>query len=184
VAKLTYSAITSLDGYYSDQDGDFDWAMPDAEVFQFINDMERDVGTYLYGRQMYETMVYWETFEGTDDEPIDTDFAQLWRAADKVVYSTTLDRASSAKTRIERAFLPDEVRRLKESSDRDLSIGGPHLASQAIEAGLVDEMHLFITPITVGGGTAAHPGESRSNLELLSVNRFESGVVHPHYRFL
>jgi dihydrofolate reductase len=182
MAKLTYSMITSLDGYVADPDGNFDWGEPDAEVFLFINNLERDVSTYLYGRRMYETMVYWETFEGTDDDPISSDFAEIWRGADKVVFSTTLERASSAKTRIERAFLPDDVRRMKESSNGDLSIAGPHLASQAIEAGLVDEMHLFVTPITIGGGTPAHPGESRSSLELLNVKRFDSGVVHLHYR--
>ncbi len=182
MAKLTYSMITSLDGYVADPDGNFDWGEPDAEVFLFINNLERDVSTYLYGRRIYETMIYWETFEGTDDDPISSDFATIWRAANKVVYSTTLKKASSAKTRIERAFLPDEVRRMKESSEGDLSIAGPHLASQAIEAGLVDEMHLFVTPITVGGGTPALPGESHAHLELLSLNRFDSGVVHLHYR--
>jgi dihydrofolate reductase len=184
MSKLVYSTITSLDGYIADESGNFDWSAPDQEVFAFINVLERDVDTVLYGRRMYETMVYWETFHGSEDQPSYLrDFAETWRAQDKIVYSTTLGQSTSARTRIERAFVPVEVQRMKESSERDISIGGAHLASQMIEAGLVDEMHLFVAPVTVGGGTPAHPGDSHTSLELLDVKRFESGVVHLHYRF-
>ncbi|HVC66937.1 MAG TPA: dihydrofolate reductase family protein [Acidimicrobiales bacterium] len=184
VAKLVYSAITSLDGYTADDDGQFDWAAPDPEVHAFINDLERCVGTYLYGRRMYETMLYWETFEAHDDQPSCVrDFAALWRAADKVVYSTTRGAVSSARTRIERDFEPAAVQRMKQAAGRDLSVGGPGLASHAMAAGLVDELHLFLTPVTVGGGTPALPDDLRSHLDLLQVDRFASGVVHLHYRF-
>jgi dihydrofolate reductase len=184
VAKLVYSVITSIDGYVADDNGNIDWGAPDQEVFEFINALERNVGTVLYGRRMYETMVYWETFKVSEDIPgYLRDFAETWRAQDKIVYSTTLQHPSSAKTRIERAFVPDEVQRLKQRSEHDLSIGGAHLASQMIEAGLVDDMHLFVAPLTVGGGTPAHPGESRTNYALEDVRRFESGVVHLHYRY-
>lgn len=185
VAKLVYAAITSLDGYTADGDGEFDWAAPDPEVHAFINDLERSVGTNLYGRRMYETMLYWETFEAHEDQPPHVrDFAELWRAADKVVYSTTLGAVSSARTRIERAFEPAAVLRMKQSAVRDLSVGGPGLASHAMAAGLVDELHLFLTPVTVGGGTPALPDDLRTHVELLQVDRFASGVVHLHYRFL
>jgi dihydrofolate reductase len=184
MAKLVYSAITSLDGYVADADGNIDWSVPDPEVFEVINDLERDVDTVLYGRRMYETMVYWERFQRSDDVPSYVqDFAGHWRAQTKIVYSTTLEDASSTKTFIEHAFIPETVRQMKQSSEHDLSIGGAHLASQAIEARLVDEMHLFVVPVTVGSGTPANPGEFRTTLELLDVNRYESGIVHLHYRF-
>ncbi len=183
MAKLVYSAITSLDGYTADDNGNFDWGAPDPEVFTFINDLERGFGTYLYGRRMYETMVYWETSDTTEDQPpYLRDFAGIWRAAAKVVYSRTLEVVSSTRTRIERAFDLGAVRRMKETAGHDLSVGGPDLASQAMGAGLVDEMHLFLTPVTVGGGRPALPHHFRANLELLSVDRFEGGVVHLHYR--
>jgi dihydrofolate reductase len=183
MAKLVYSAITSLDGYTADDDGNFDWAAPDAEVHAFVNDLERDVGTYLYGRRMYETMVFWETCgTGEDEPPQMQDYAQIWRAAAKVVYSTTLDDVSSARTRIERAFDPAAVRRLKESSEHDISVGGPGLAAQALAAGLVDELHLLLTPVSVGGGTPALPRHLRSAFELVATRSFASGVVHLHYR--
>jgi len=183
MAKLVYSAIMSLDGYTADGDGNFDWAEPDPEVHTFINDLERGVGTYLYGRRMYETMVYWETFEAADDRPpFARDFAGIWRAATKVVYSRTLGTASSARTRIERTFDPGAVLRMKAAAGHDLSVGGPDLAGQAMAAGLVDELHLFVTPVTVGGGTPALPDHLRSNLELLRVDRFVGGVVHLQYR--
>lgn len=157
---------------------------PDAEVGAFINAMERDFDTVLYGRRMYETMVFWETFdEGPESDPEGTDFAEKWRSQTKIVFSSTLNQASSARTRIEHAFVPEEIRRLKESSTSDLSIGGAHLASQAIEARLVDEMHLYITPVTLGSGASAFPGEQRTYPELIDVNHFSSGVVHLHYRF-
>jgi dihydrofolate reductase len=182
MAKLVYSAITSLDGYTADETGDFGWAAPDPEVFEFINDQERGFGTSLYGRRMYETMVYWENFEGPDDDPIELAFAEIWRAQSKVVYSKTLEKASSAKTVIERTFDPASVQRMKQSSERDVSIAGANLAGQAIEAGLVDEVHLFVTPATVGGGKKALSVNVQINLELLEVNRFQGGVVHLRYR--
>jgi dihydrofolate reductase len=183
VVKLVYSTIMSLDGYTTDANGNFEWGAPDPEVFSFINDLERDIGTYLFGRKMYETMVYWETFDASEDQsPLARDFAEIWRAAAKVVYSKTLGVLSSAGTRIEREFDPGAVVRMKETSGHDISVGGPDLAGQAIAAGLVDEMHLFLTPVTVGGGTAALPAHFDSKPELLGVDRFMSGVAHLHYR--
>ena len=183
MAKLVYSAIMSLDGYTADDNGNFDWGAPDPEVFTFINDLERGFGTYLYGRRMYETMVYWETFDAAEDQPpYVRDFAGIWRAAAKVVYSRTLEVVSSARTRIERAFDPGAVLRMKETAGHDISVGGPDLASQAMAAGLIDEMHLFVTPVTVGGGTPALPDHFHSNLELLRVDSFVGGVVHLQYR--
>ena len=153
MAKLIYSAISSLDGYVADEDGNFDWAAPDEDVHRFVNDLERPVGTYLYGRRMYEVMVYWETAHTLADQPpFIQDFAELWQAADKIVYSKTLEKVSSARTRIERRFDPEAVRQLKARTGRDLTVGGPDLAAQAIKAGLVDEYHLFVAPIVVGGG--------------------------------
>jgi dihydrofolate reductase len=183
MAKLIYSAIASLDGYIADEDGNFDWAAPDEEVHRFVNDLERPVGTYLYGRRMYEVMVYWETAHTLADQPpFIRDFAEIWQAADKIVYSKTLDTVSSARTRIERDFDLEAVRQLKASAGSDITVGGPELAAQAIEAGLVDEFHLFLTPIVVGGGTRALPDNVRVELELLEERRFGNGVVHVHYR--
>jgi dihydrofolate reductase len=182
MAKLIYSAIASLDGYVADEDGNFDWAAPDEEVHAFVNDLERPVGTYLYGRRMYEVMAVWETLLRDDQPPVMRDFAELWQAADKVVYSTTLQAASSARTRIERDFDPDEVRGMKASAERDMSVGGPELAAEALRAGLVDECHLFLTPVVVGGGKRSLPGNVRLQLELLDERRFGGGVVHLHYR--
>jgi dihydrofolate reductase len=182
VAKLIYSAITSLDGYVADQRGNFDWAVPDEEVHAFVNDLERAVGTYLYGRRTYDVMVAWETMPLTDEPAVVCDFAEIWRAADKVVYSNTLEAASSAKTRIERIFDPDAVRQMKATAIRDISVGGPGLAAEAIEAGLVDEYHLFLTPILVGGGTPSLPRDVRLELELLDERRFAGGMVHLHHR--
>jgi dihydrofolate reductase len=183
MAKLIYSAITSLDGYVADENGNFDWAAPDEEVHRFVNDLERPIGTYLYGRRIYETMVYWETAHTLPDQPpFIQDFAGIWQAADKIVYSKTLDTPSSARTRIERDFDPDAVRRMKASAERDISVGGPDLAAQAIKAGLVDEYHLFLTSIIVGGGKKSLPDDVRLELELLDERRFGNGVVHLHYR--
>ena len=183
MAKLIYSAITSLDGYVADQDGNFDWAEPDEEVHTFVNDLERPLGTYLYGRRMYEVMVAWETLPTLADQPtVVRDFADIWKAANKVVYSKTLKTVSSARTRIERDFEPEAVRQMKVSAGQNISVGGPDLAAQAIEAGLVDECHMFVTPIVVGGGTAALPNDVRVKLELLDERRFRNGVVHLHYR--
>jgi dihydrofolate reductase len=183
MAKLIYSAITSLDGYIADEDGNFDWAAPDEEVHTFFNDLERPVGTYLYGRRMYEVMVYWETAHTLPDgPPVEHDFAAIWQAADKIVYSKTLETVSSAKTRLERAFDPEAVRQLKASAGRDLTVGGPDLAAQAFKAGLVDECHLFLAPIVVGGGNQALPDHVRLRLELLDERRFGNGMVHLRYR--
>jgi len=183
VANLIYSAITSLDGYVADEDGNFDWAAPDEEVHSFVNDLERPVGTYLYGRRMYEVMVYWETAHTlVDQPPFIQDYAEIWRAADKIVYSNTLETASSARTRIEREFDPEAVRQMKARAARDISVGGPELAAQAIKAGLVDEYHLFVAPVAVGGGKQSLPDRVRLNLELLDVRRFGNGMVHLYYR--
>jgi dihydrofolate reductase len=182
MGKLIYSTITSLDGYVADKDGNFDWAAPDEEVHTFFNDLERKVGTYLYGRRMYEVMRYWETAHALTDQPsFMQDFAKIWRAADKIVYSKTLETASSARTRIERDFYPDTVRRMKAQAERDISVGGPGLATQAFKTGLVDECQLFVTPIVVGGGKRSLPNDVRLELELLDERRFEGGVVHLHY---
>ena len=183
MAKLIYSGITSLDGYVADEDGNLDWAAPDEEVHAFVNDLVRPVGTYLYGRRMYEVMVYWETAHALADQPpFAQDFAEIWRAADKVVYSKTLETVSSARTRIERDFDPEAVRQMKATAGSDLTVGGPDLAAQAIKAGLVDESHLFVTPIVVGGGKQSLPNDVRLRLELLDERRFGNGVVHLHYR--
>jgi dihydrofolate reductase len=183
MAKLIYSAITSLDGYIADENGNFDWAAPDEEVHAFVNDLERPVGTYLYGRRMYEVMVAWETAHTfADQRPVMQDFAKLWQAADKVVYSRTLAAVSSARTRIERDFDPEAVRQVKASAGRDLSVGGPDLAAQAIRAGLVDEYHLFLVPFVVGGGNQSLPDNVRVQLELLDERRFGGGVVFLRYR--
>jgi dihydrofolate reductase len=183
VAQLIYSAITSLDGYVADADGSFDWAEPDEEVHSFVNDLQRPVGTYLYGRRLYEVMVYWETAHTLADQPpFITDFAEIWQSADKVVYSRTLETVSSARTRIERGFDPESVRRMKMSADKDITVGGAHLAAQAIKARLVDEYHLFVTPIVVGSGTASLPDNVRVELDLRNERRFANGVVYLHYR--
>jgi dihydrofolate reductase len=180
VAKLIYSAIASLDGYVEDKRGDFGWAAPDEEVLAVVNDLERPIGTYLYGRRMYETMVYWEA-TGDDQSPLAADFARIWRAADKIVYSRTLRTASSQRTRIERDFDPAAIRRLKESSARDITVGGAELGGEAIAAGLVDECHLFLGPLLVGGGKRALPDDVRVQLELLAERRFRNGVVYLRY---
>jgi dihydrofolate reductase len=183
MGQLIYSAITSLDGYIEDAHGNFDWAMPDEAVHTFINDLERPVGTYLYGRRMYETMAGWETDPSLAElSPYSADYAEIWQAADKVVYSRTLDRVSTVRTRIEREFDPEGVRQLKSSAQRDLSIGGPNLAAEAFRSGLVDECQLFLTPILVGGGKPALPNDVRLELGLLDERRFGNGMVYLRYR--
>jgi len=183
MAKLIYSGITSLDGYVADEDGNFDWSVPDEEVHTFVNDLERPVGTYLYGRRMYEVMAYWETVDTEADQPsFMQDFAQMWQAADKIVYSKTLETVSSVRTRIERDFDPEVIRQLKATAGSDITVGGPDLAGQAIKAGLVDECHLFVTPIVVGGGKRLLPDHVHLLLELLDEHRFGNGVVHLRYR--
>jgi dihydrofolate reductase len=181
VAKLIYTAITSLDGYVADPDGRFDWGEPDEEVHAFVNDLERPVGTHLYGRRLYEVMLAWEELNTDEQPPAIADYAEIWRAADKVVYSRTLDAPRSARTRIERDFDAEAVRRLKAAADNDLAIGGPGLAAHAFEAGLVDELNLFVSPIIVGGGTQSLPDGVRVPLELLDERRFESGMVYLRY---
>jgi dihydrofolate reductase len=182
MARLIYMALQSLDGYVADQDGKFDWAEPDEEVHAFVNDLERPVGTYLYGRRMYEVMAAWESIALADQPPFMRDFAEMWRAADKVVYSRTLETVSTARTRIERDFDPEAVRQIKASAARDLAVAGPELAAQAFKAGLVDECHLFLAPIVVGGGKQSLPSDVRVNLELLDERRFAGGMVHLRYR--
>jgi dihydrofolate reductase len=182
MAMLIYSAIASLDGYVADADGNFGWAAPDDEVHTFVNDLERPVGTYLYGRRMYEVMVAWERPQTFANQAPLQDYAQIWQAAEKVVYSKTLETVSSARTRIERDFDPESVRQMKASAGRDISVGGPELAAQAIKAGLVDECHLFLAPIVVGGGTHALPDDVLWELELMDERRFGNGVVYLRYR--
>jgi dihydrofolate reductase len=181
MAKLIYSAIASLDGYVADEDGNFDWAAPDEEVHGFVNDLERTVGTYLYGRRLYDVMRYWETADGASD-PFTQDYAEIWQAADKIVYSRTLEAVSSARTRIEREFDPEAVRQLKAAAGLDLSVGGPELAAQAFKAGLVDECHLFLTPVIVGGGKRSLPSDVFLELKILDERRFGNGTIHLHYR--
>ena len=182
MGNLIYSAITSLDGYIEDAKGNFGWAAPDEEVHAFVNQLERPVGTYLYGRRMYETMAAWENVR--DDAEPNREFAEIWRAADKIVYSRTLEAVSSARTRIERELRPDAIRQLKEAASAEISIGGAELAGQAIRAALVDECHLFLTPIVVGGGKRALPAGGHTALELLDERRFRGGVVYLRYRVL
>ena len=184
MAKLIYSAIASLDGYVEDAHGKFDWAAPDEEVHAFVNDVERPIGTYLYGRRMYETMVSWETVSGGADQPAVTrDFAEIWRAAEKIVYSRTFQAVSSSRTRIERDFDAEAIRALKRASGSDIAIGGAELAGQAIASGLVDEFRLLLVPILVGGGKRLWPQDVGGvALELLDERRFPEGVVSVHYR--
>jgi dihydrofolate reductase len=183
MAKLIYSAITSLDGYIEDADGKFGWAEPDEDVHAFVNDLMRDVGTHLYGRRMYETMAVWETEPAhAAASPVTADFARIWQAADKIVYSTTLDTAVTTRTRIERVFDPDAVRALKAAAGADLLVGGAELAGHACRAGLVDEVHLFLTPISVGGGKPALPRDVRVTASLVDERRFPGGMVHLRYR--
>jgi dihydrofolate reductase len=182
VAKLIYSMLASLDGYVADEDGKWEWAVPDEEVHSFLNDLSRPIGTYLLGRRMYDVLVAWETMDTADEPPQIEDFAQIWRAADKIVYSTTLEQPASERTRIERQFDPEAVRNLKASAERDLGIGGPNLAAQAFRAGLVDECQLFLAPAVVGGGNPALPADQRVSLELLDERPFGNGMVYLDYR--
>ena len=183
MAKLIYFAIGSLDGYVEDASGKFDWAAPDDEVHAFVNELERPITTYLYGRRMYETMVFWETVDPDGDGPaVGLEFAAIWQAAEKIVYSRTLETAPSARTRIERELDPFAIERMKQTSGSDISIGGAELAGQAIAAGLVDELHLLLVPVLVGGGKRALPDDVRVQLELLDERRFQSGAVFLRYR--
>ena len=180
MGRLIYAGLASLDGYTVDTEGRFDWAAPDHEVHQFVNDLERGIGTYLYGRRMYEVMSFWEDVD--DPEPVMQDYAAVWQAADKVVYSSTLSSVSTARTRLEPRFDAEAVRELVASAPHDVSIGGPTVAAEALRAGLVDEVHTVLNPVTVGGGTPMFPVGLRLDLELLAEHRFASGVVHLHHR--
>jgi dihydrofolate reductase len=183
MANLIYSTIASLDGYIADADGKFDWAKPDEEVHSFVNDLGRPIGTYLLGRRMYEVLVYWDDPPALHQQPSYVqEFAEIWQAAEKIVYSRTLETVSTATMRIERHFDPEAIRRLKAQSERNISVGGPDLAAQAIKAGLVDEYELFVVPVVVGAGKQLLPSNVRIELELLDERRFRSGTVFLHYR--
>jgi dihydrofolate reductase len=183
MAKLIYSVIASADGYVEDATGGFDWAAPDEELLRFINELERPVGTYLYGRRMYQTMLYWETARTLPGLPPSVrDFTSIWQAAEKIVFSTTLASVASAKTRIERNFDPDAIRQLRSVTEHDITVGGADLAGQALTAGLVDELQLLLVPVVVGGGKRALPAGAHADLELLDTQRFASGVVYLRYR--
>jgi len=183
MAKLIYSALMSLDGYIEDQDGRFDWAVPDEQVHRFVNDLEREVGAYLYGRRMYQTMAGWETDPSfAVGSPYMQDFAAIWQAADKIVYSRTLEAPVTARTHIERDFDSQAVRQLKAAAGHDLLIGGPDLAAHAFRARLVDECHLFLAPVMVGGGKRSLPDHARLDLELLDERRFGNGMIYLRYR--
>jgi dihydrofolate reductase len=183
MARLIFSATTSLDGYIEDVNGNFDWAAPDEEVHKFINDLERSAGTHLYGRRMYETLMVWETDPNLATEsPLLRDYAEIWQAAEKIVYSKTLPAVPTRKTRIERNFDPTVIQQLKETAEGNILIGGPGLAAHAFQAGLVDECQLFLTPIIVGGGKSALPKNVRLELELVEERRFSGGVVFLRYQ--
>jgi dihydrofolate reductase len=182
MARLTYSAICSLDGYTVDAHGDFEWCAPDEEVHAAVNGVERPIGTYLYGRRMYDVLKVWETLDLTDASPAVRDFAETWRAADKVVYSRTLEAPTTPRTRIERELDVDAVRRFADAADRDVSVGGPTLAAPVIRAGMVDAVDLFVAPVVVGGGTRALPDGARLDLELVGERHFASGFVQLGYR--
>jgi dihydrofolate reductase len=185
MARLIFSAITSLDGYVADASGGFEWAIPDEEVHAFVNDQERSLGTHLYGRRLYEVMAAWDTVPTTPDQPpVSRDFAEIWQSADKVVYSTTMTSVSSTRTWIERSFDPDAVRALKADATHDISVGGPGLAAHALRAGLVDEIHLVVAPVVVGDGTRMLPGDVRLDLDLVDERRFTNGMVHLRYRVI
>jgi dihydrofolate reductase len=181
--RLVYSPTASLDGYVADRDGEWGWSRPDEEVHSFINDSFRRFGTYLLGRRMYEVLAYWEHPPALDEQPsFVRDFAEIWQGADKIVYSRTLETVSTKRTRIEREFDPEAVRRLKADAARDITVAGPELAAQAIGAGLVDEYQLFLAPVIVGGGKPFLPGDARIDLELVDERRFRNGTVFLHYR--
>lgn len=186
MAKLIYATNVSLDGYMEDEHGNLEWSISGDEEFAFWTDFQRSIGTYLYGRRLYESMVYWETASAKpgDQPEVMREFAQIWRAAEKIVYSRTLEAVSSARTRLEREFDPGAIRRLKESEEADITIGGTELAGQAMSAGLVDEYHLLLNPIVLGGGKRALPDNLLMRLELLGERRFRSGIVHLHYRVI
>ena len=178
MGQVIYSAIASLDGYVNDVSGDFGWAMPDEDVHAFVNDLMRPIGTHLYGRRLYEVMAAWQTMGTSPDQPaVIRDFGEQWRAADKIVYSTTLAEVTTPRTRLQRSFDPDMVRAL----EGDVLVGGPGLAAHAFRAGLVDLVSLIVVPAVVGGGTAALPAGVELRLELLDEHRFAGGFVALSY---
>jgi dihydrofolate reductase len=179
MARLIYSVITSLDGFVVDESGTFDWAAPDEQVHAFVNDREREIGTYLYGRRMYDVMKYWQ--DADDGDPVSRDFGELWRAADKIVYSSTLDAVSTPRTSLRASFDPASVRASVDAASRDVSIGGPTLAAPALQAGIVDELQVYVNPVVVGGGTHYLPSAVRIQLELVDSHRFDGGVIHLRY---
>jgi len=183
MARLIYTAIASLDGYVADEQGKFDWAAPDEEVHAFANDLERQVGTHLYGRRMYETMKVWESGEILEGQPaVMSDYAEIWRAADKIVYSRSLEEVETARTKLERSFEPEAVRALKENGERDISVGGSELAAQALTASLVDEIHLLLVPVVVGAGKPALQTKDKLTLDLQEHRSFGNGTVYLRYR--
>jgi dihydrofolate reductase len=182
MAKLIYVANTSLDGYSEDRDGGIDFGPPDEEYFSFINELERSVGTYLYGRRMYEAMIFWETAPIADQPPWVVDFTNIWRAADKVVFSKSLASVSSKRTGLKREFNIEAIRQMKARETHDLTVGGADLAAQAFRAELVDECHLYFWPVALGGGKQALPLHERLTLQLLNEEHFRNGIVHLHYR--
>ena len=183
MATLSYTAITSLDGFIEDEEGTFGWAVPDAEVHAFVNDLERGIGTHLYGRRMYETMAVWQDVGAGPDVPAaEADYGEVWRGLDKVVYSRTLDAVWTPRTRLAPEFDPETVRAMKEAAERDISVSGPGLAQHAFRAGLVDEVHLFVFPVVVGGGKPGLPRGIHATLDLVATRRFANGVVHLHHR--
>jgi dihydrofolate reductase len=184
MATLCYTGIMSLDGYIADADGTFDWSAPTAEVHAFVNNLERPVGTYLLGRRMYEVMSIWQTLDTAEEPDVIKDYAEIWRGADKLVYSTTLEQVSTPRTTLASTFDAEVVRTLKRTSRKDISVGGAHLAAEALRAGLVDELHMFMTPVIVGNGTRYLPDDLKLSLELLDEHRFTNGVIHLHYRVL
>ena len=182
MARLTYAVLASLDGYVADETGNFDWAAPGEDVHRFINELERSVGTYLFGRRLYEVMAVWQDFPDIEQEPdVIRDYAAIWQAADKIVYSETLTAVATPKTRLERAFDPEAVRTMVDHQERDVSIGGPTLAAHALRAGIVDDIHLFVVPVLVGGGTSCWPAGARLTLDLVAQDRFSDGTIHLHY---
>ncbi len=182
MARLVYAAIASLDGYVADARGRFDWCAPDTEVHAFVNDLMRPIGTHLFGRRMYDVLAVWETIDTGRQQPEEVrDYARIWRAADKIVYSRTLDAVHTQRTTLERELDLDALRDLTRSSASDLSIGGPSLAALALRAGLVDDLHLFLSPVLVGGGLRALPDDLRLDLELVDQHRFTNGVIHLHH---
>lgn len=183
MARLLFATLASLDGYIADPEGNFDWAAPGEQVHAFVNDLMRSVGTHLYGRRTYDVMRYWDAPPASEwSPPAVRDFAAIWQAADKVVYSRTLPEVSDRRARIERDFRPEQIRELKEGAVADLAIGGPELAAHAFRAGLVDDCHLFVVPWLVGGGTRAFPEGLREPLRLADQRRFDDGTVYLHYQ--